>query len=91
MLGIMPRFLRLVVGFRVVDDGIIGAESSGRKQALREGEACFHYLKFDESVAVLVLEVVKCLLRVNSTVFSEYYGWEDLVFFRPVEVADVGH
>lgn len=61
------------------------------KQAFQSRKACFLYLKFDESVAVLVLEVVKCLLRVNSTVFSEYYGWEDLVFFRPVEVANVGH
>ncbi len=31
MLDIIPRFQSLVAGFRVVDDGIIGEESSERK------------------------------------------------------------
>lgn len=41
MLGIIPRFLRLVEGFRVVDDGIIGEESSERKTGFPIEESLF--------------------------------------------------
>lgn len=41
MLGIIPRFLRLVEGFLVVDDGIIGEESSERKTGFPIEESLF--------------------------------------------------
>lgn len=41
MLGIIPRYLRLVEGFLVVDDGIIGEESSERKTGFPIEESLF--------------------------------------------------
>ena len=41
MLDIIPRFQRLVAGFRVVDDGIIGDESSERKTGFPIEESLF--------------------------------------------------
>ena len=35
--------------------------------------------------------IVHSLLRVNSAVFSEYYGWEDLLYISPAEVANFSH